>query len=72
MGVTITQMTKEELKELIESIVEQKMLELIGDPDEDLSIREDLLKRLKRQKEQVARGKRGKPLEDVVKELRLE
>jgi len=72
MGTTITQMTKEELKELIESIVEQKMLELIGDPDEGLSIREDLLKRLKRQKEQVARGKRGKPLESVMKELGLE
>ncbi len=72
MGTTITQMTKEELKELIESIVEQKMLELIGDPDEGLSIREDLLKRLKRQKEQVASGTRGKPLEDVVKELGLE
>ncbi len=72
MGTAIPQMTKEELKELIESIVEQKMLELIGDPDEGLSIREDLLKRLKRQKEQVAAGKRGKPLEDVVKELGLE
>ncbi len=72
MGMTITQMTKGELKELIESIVEQKMLELIGDPDEGLSIREDLLKRLRRQKEQVATGRRGKPLEDVVKELGLE
>ena len=65
-------MTKEELKELIESIVEQKMLELIGDPDEGLSIREDLLRRLKRQKEQVVTGKRGKPLENVVKEFGLD
>jgi len=72
MGTTITQMTREELKEMIESIVEQKMLELIGDPDEGLSIREELIKRLKRQKEQVSTGKRGKPLEDVVKELGLE
>ena len=72
MGTTITQMTKEELKELIESIVEQKMLELIGDPDEGVSMREDLLKRLKRQKDLVARGKRGKPLESVMKELGLE
>jgi len=70
--MTITQMTKEELKELIESIVEQKMLELIGDPDEGLSIREDLLRRLKRQKEQVVTGKRGKPLENVVKEFGLD
>jgi len=72
MGITITQMTKEELKELIESIVEQKMLELIGDPDEGFTIKEDLLKRLKRQKEQVSAGKRGKPFEDVVKEFGLE
>jgi hypothetical protein len=54
------------------SDVKQKMLELIGDPDEGLSIREDLLKRLKRQKEQVAKGKKDKQLEDVVKELGLE
>ena len=72
MGITITQMTREELKDLIESIVEQKMLELIGDPEEELSIREDLLKRLKRQKQDVASGKRGRSLEDVVKELGLE
>jgi len=65
-------MTKEELKELIETIVEQKMLELIGDPDEGLSIREELLQRLKRQKEQVSSGKRGKSFESVVKELGLE
>lgn len=72
MGITITQMTKEELKELIESIVEQKILELIGDPDEGLFIKEDLVRRLKRQREQVAKGTRGKPLEDVIKELGLE
>ncbi|BCB95568.1 hypothetical protein JZK55_04900 [Dissulfurispira thermophila] len=72
MGTTITQMSKEELKELIGSVVEQKMLELIGDPDEGLSIREDLLERLKRQKEQVARGRRSKSLDSIVKELGLE
>jgi hypothetical protein len=65
-------MTKEELRELIEEIVEQKMLELIGDPDEGLPIREDLIKRLKRQKEQVSSGKRGKPLDEVMKEFGLE
>lgn len=47
-------------------------VELIGDPDEGLSVREELLQRLRRQKEQVSSGKRGKSLETVIKELGLE
>jgi len=31
-------MTKSELKELIETSIEQKLLELLGDPDEGLPI----------------------------------
>ena len=31
---TVGQMTKDELREMIETIIEQKLLELLGDPDE--------------------------------------
>ena len=69
---TIMQMTKEELQEIIESAIERKFMELIGDPDEGLEIRGELRERLVRQKQAVAEGDRGDSLEDVVQRLGLE
>jgi hypothetical protein len=68
---TIAEMTKEELREMIETIIEQKLLELLGDPDEGLPIRKALRDRLLRQKQAVVRGERGEPFEDVVQRLGL-
>ncbi len=69
---TIMQMTKEELQEIIESAIDRKFMEWIGDPDEGLEIREELRERLVRQKQAVAEGDRGDSLEDVVQGLDLE
>jgi len=68
----VAQMTKNELSEMISAIVEKKLLELIGDPEEELSIRKSLHDRLLRQKKAVAKGERGKRFEDVVRRLGLE
>jgi hypothetical protein len=38
MTATVAQMTKGELREMIEAPVERKLLELLGDPDEGLPI----------------------------------
>jgi hypothetical protein len=65
-------MTTSELREMIETIIEQKLLELLGDPDEGLPIRKSVRDRLLRQKQAVAVGERGEPLEDVVRRLGLE
>jgi hypothetical protein len=65
-------MTTSELKEMIETIIEQKLLELLGDPDEGLPIRKLVRDRLLRQKQAVAVGERGEPFEDVVRRLGLE
>ena len=62
----VAQMTKEELKEMMETLNEQKLLELLGDPDEGLEIRKKVRDRLLRQKKTVAAGERGEPFEDVV------
>jgi len=76
MADTIAQMTKGEFKEMLETLlnplIEQKLLEILGDPDEGLEIRESVRKRLLQQKQAVAAGERGKPFEDVVKQLGLE
>jgi hypothetical protein len=72
MSVTVAQMSKDELKEMLEMTVEQKLLELLGDPDEGLEIRKSVRERLLRQKKAVAAGERGEPFEDVVRRLGLE
>ena len=72
MSTTVAQMTKEELKEVIEATIEQKLLEMLGDPDEGLRIRRTVRDRLLRQKKAVAEGKCGQLFEDVVRQLGLE
>ncbi len=72
MSVTVAEMSKDELREMLEITVEQKLLELIGDPDEGLEIRKSVRERLARQKKAVAAGERGEPFDDVVRRLGLE
>ena len=72
MADKVSEMSKQELKEMIESSVEQKLLELIGDPDEGLEIRKSLRNRLLRQKKAVARGDLGEDFEAVVRRLGLD
>jgi DNA primase large subunit len=71
MTEMVVQMTKEEFREMIEVIIEQKLLEMFGEPDEGLEIRETVRERLQSQKEAVAAGERGKAFEDVIQELGL-
>ena len=72
MGVTIAEMSKTEFKRMIEMTVEEKLLELLGDPDEGLELRKSVRARLLRQRRAVAAGERGEPFEDVVRRLGLE
>jgi len=72
MASTVAQMTKEEFREMIEASIEQKLLEILGDPDEGLEIRKSVRHRLLRQKKAVAAGERGQPFDDVVQQLGLE
>ena len=71
MTKTVAEMTADELKRLVGLAVEQKLIELLGDPDEGLVLRESVRKRLLRQKRAVAKGERGELLEDVVRRLKL-
>ena len=63
---TVAQMAKEELREMIATLIEQRLLELVGDPDEGLPIRKTLRDRLLRQKKAVERGERGESFADAV------
>ena len=71
MATKVAQMTANELSEMIGAIVEQKLIELFGDPDEELVMTKTLRNRLLRQKKATARGERGELFEDVVMRLGL-
>jgi hypothetical protein len=71
MAATVARMTKHELKEIIESTVEQKLLELLGDPDQGLVLKKTVKDRLRRQRKSVASGQRGESLAVIVKRLGL-
>jgi hypothetical protein len=65
-------MSKDEQKDIIAMTVEQKLLELLCDPDEGLEIRKSVRERLLRQKKAVAAGERGEPFENGVRRIGLE
>ncbi len=73
---TIAQMTQDEFKEMLEAVVEttveRKLLEILGDPDEGLEIRSEVRERLLAQSRRVGSGQQGRPLDDVVRGLGLD
>jgi len=71
MIATVGKMTKKEFSSLVESAVERKLIELIGDSDEGLELRSSLQARLLRQQARVRSGERGESFESVAKKLGL-
>jgi hypothetical protein len=71
MARMVAEMTGEELCDLVGAAVERKIVELLGDPDAGLVLRENVRKRLLRQRQAVAKGERGQSLETVIRRLKL-
>jgi len=71
MAKTVADMTSTELRQLVSSVVEEKLIQLLGDPDDGLVLRENVRKRLLRQKRAVSKGVRGESLETVARRLKL-
>ncbi|MDP3683170.1 MAG: hypothetical protein Q8S01_04485 [Ignavibacteria bacterium] len=68
---TLAQMTKKEFTKILSNVVEQKLIELYGDPDEGLIIKDQLRKRLVHQKKATSKGDRGVDLSSAMKQLGL-
>lgn len=62
MAANVGQLSTDELREIIGSVVEQKLKEILGDPDEGFEMRSEVQSRLLRQKKAVASGERGEEL----------
>ena len=69
MSTSVAQMTKDELAQMLSNVVEKKLIELLGDPDEGLVLKESIRKRLIRQKKALAKGERGADFAEVRKRL---
>jgi hypothetical protein len=61
--------SREELRELVGMLVEEKLREMMGDPDEDQQVQETVLQRLSKQRRAVATGERGRTLDEVFLQL---
>ena len=71
MPKTVASMSANELRELVATAVEDKIVEMFSDPDAGLALRPDVRRSLLRQRRAVAKGERSEPLETVVRRLGL-
>jgi hypothetical protein len=66
MTTLVAEMTKEELVQVIETVIEQKLMDLFDDLDAGLELKPSMRERLLRQREMVAQGERGQPFGDEL------
>jgi hypothetical protein len=71
MAANVGQLTTDELKEIIGSVLEEKLKELLGDPDDGLEMRREIQERLLSQQKAVADGERGEDLNEIAARLGL-
>lgn len=71
MSALVAEMTKEELIETIEAVIERKLLELFTDFDDEGVLKQAVYDRLLRQKQAVDNGERGLPFDVVIQQLGL-
>ncbi len=69
---TVKDMTPEDLKELIAEVVEEKVRELLADPDEGLVIRPEVEKRLRSSLTQPRKLRRTVPVVEIARRFRVE
>ena len=68
----VKELSVEQLKALIQEAVEEKLQEVLGDPDQGLELKEDVKERLRHSLSAVESGDEGIPIGQVAKEVGLE
>jgi signal recognition particle GTPase len=64
----VAELTLEELKTIIGEAVEEKLKELLGDPDAGLELKEEMIERLK---SSLSSKEKGTPFEEAKKQVGL-
>ena len=68
----VKELSVEQLIALIQEAVEEKLQEILGDPDQGLELKEHIKERLRRSLAAVESGEEGIPIGQVAKEVGLE
>ncbi len=68
----VKELSVEQLKALIQEAVEEKLQEILGDPDQGLELREEVKERLRHSLAAMESGNEGIPIGQVAKEVGLE
>ncbi len=68
---TVADLSVDELKALIREVVTQTLLEVFGDPDKGLELREEFKAQLQRSLDAVQAGGETTPAQDVAAKLGL-
>ncbi|HBB98290.1 MAG TPA: hypothetical protein DC054_23145 [Blastocatellia bacterium] len=71
MAANVGQLSTDELREIIGSVIEEKLKEILGDPDEGLDLKANIRERLLLQQRAVTEGERGDDLNEVAERLGL-
>ena len=71
MASTVAEMSPADLREMLEELLEEKLTELLQDPDRGLNLRESMRRRLEAQRGRTAAGERGRDLDEVARDLGL-
>jgi hypothetical protein len=71
MKMKMKEMTAEELRSLVEFWVEEKLIEILGDPEERLTLRPEVKRSLRKSLARLKGGERGKPAAEVARKLGL-
>ncbi len=70
--VKVADMTTDELQTMLETLLDRKMSEWIGDPDAGLELRPEIIASIEHQRKEYVAGKRGKSLDEVARRLGLD
>ena len=65
----VADMTAGELQTMIETLIDRKMSEWIGDPDVGLELRPEIVASIERQRQEYVAGVRGKSLKDLAQQF---
>jgi signal recognition particle GTPase len=68
----VKELTVEELKNLVEEAVEEKLEEMIGDPDLGLELREEIKERLRKSAAARQAGEKDIPVDEVARRAGLD
>ena len=69
---SVADLTVDELRNLIKEVVTQTILEILGDPDEGLALREDIEDRLRDSLAKIQAGGETRSAQEVAAKLGLE